>query len=241
MDGVSTSSPGSNVGMLILNPESIAEVRVLTSGYQAEYGRASGLQVTAVTKSGTNKFHGSFYDVERNSSWNANSQTNILNGDPKAVSKQRDWGGSVGGPIGKPGAGNKLFFFYSQEFEPRTAGNDVVRYRVPTALERAGDFSQSTDNNGNPYPFIKNPNSPSPCNATNTAGCYAAGGVLGRIPASDLYGPGLALLNMWPQPNIANVPAGQNYNYQQNRPIESATGWQPVVRVDYQPNAAGVQ
>jgi hypothetical protein len=235
MDGVSTSSPGSNVGMLILNPESVAEVRVLTSGYQAEYGRASGLQVTAVTKSGTNKFHGSLYDVERNSDWNSNSQTNILNGDPKAVSKQRDWGGSIGGPIGKPGAANRLFFFFSQEFEPRTAGNDVVRYRVPTALERAGDFSQSTDNNGNPYPFIKNPNSPSPCSAANTAGCYAAGGVLGRIPASDLYGPGLALLNMWPQPNIANVPGGQNYNYQLTRPVESATGWQPVVRVDYQP------
>jgi hypothetical protein len=235
MDGVSTSSPGSNVGMLILNPESLGEVRVLTSSYQAEYGRASGVQVTAVTKSGTNRLRGSLYDVERNSDWNANSRTNILNGDPKTVSKQRDWGWSIGGPVGKPGGVNKLFFFYSQEFEPRSAGNDVVRYRMPTALERAGDFSQSTDNNGSPYPYIKNPNSASACSSSNTAGCYAAGGVVGRIPATDQYAPGLALLNMFPLPNIDNVPAGQSYNYQLARPIEDATGWQPVARLDYQP------
>ena len=83
--------------------ESIAEVKVLTSSYQAEFGRSSGLQVTAVTKSGTNRFHGSMYDVERTSDWNANSRVNILNGDPKTTSKQRDWGYSIGGPSGSPG------------------------------------------------------------------------------------------------------------------------------------------
>ena len=57
------------------------------SGYQAEYGRSSGLQVTAVTKSGTNRFRGSLYNVRRDSDWNANSKTNILNGDSEAVSK----------------------------------------------------------------------------------------------------------------------------------------------------------
>ena len=157
MDGVSTMEPGSNRLMIAVNVESIAEVKVLTSSYQAEYGRSSGLQVTAVTKSGTNRFRGSLYDVERNSDWYSNSQTNILNGDPKTTLKQRDWGYSIGGPVGKPGGSNKLFFFYAQEFQPRTAGNDVVRFRVPTALERQGDFSQTTDNNGNPFPYIKDP------------------------------------------------------------------------------------
>lgn len=52
------------------------------------------------------------------------------------VLRQRDWGYSIGGPVGKPGGVNKLFFFYTQEFEPRTGGNDVQRFRVPTALER---------------------------------------------------------------------------------------------------------
>src|SRR5687768_11895867 len=140
MDGVSTMDTGSNRPLLQMNIESIAEVKVLTSGYQAEYGRSSGVQVTAVTKSGTNRFRGSVYDVERNSGWNANTRVNILNNDPKAVLKEKDWGFSLGGPIGKPGGRNKLFFFYAQEFSPRTAGNNVIRHRMPTELERRGDF-----------------------------------------------------------------------------------------------------
>jgi len=143
IDGVSAVDTGSNSILLQMNVESIAEVKVLTSGYQAEYGRSSGLQVTAVTKSGTNRFHGSLYDVERNSSWNANSRTNALNGDAKTVLKERDLGYSLGGPVGRAGGNNKLFFFYSHEYAPRKAGGTINRFRVPTALERQGDFSQS--------------------------------------------------------------------------------------------------
>ena len=99
MDGISTMDTGSNTVLLQMNTESIAEVKLLVSGYQAEYGRSSGLQVMAVTKSGTNRFRGSVYDVERNSDWNANSRTNILNELPKTISKQKDWGYSIGGPI----------------------------------------------------------------------------------------------------------------------------------------------
>ena len=193
------------------------------------------MQITAVTKSGTNRFRGSVYDVERNSDWNANSRTNILNGDPKTVLRQREWGYSIGGPIGKPGGTNKLFFFYTQEFEPRTGGNDKTRFRVPTALERAGDFSQSTDNNGNPYPYIKNPALSGPCTAANQSGCYADGGVLGRIPASALYQTGLNILKSWPLPNISNVPPGQQYNFELTRPSESILSTQPAMRFDYQP------
>jgi hypothetical protein len=238
MDGVSTSSPGNNAIMIRLNTESVAEVRVLTSGYQAEYGRASGVQITSVTKSGTNRFRGSIYNVERNSDWNSNSRMNILNGDPKTVLRERDFGYSIGGPIGKPGGSNKLFFFHSHEIEPRTAGNNIVRFRLPTALERAGDFSRTTDNNGNLYPFIKDPNVAGACSAADQTACFRDGGVLGRIPTSQLYGPGLALLNSFPVPNIANVPPGQNYNFELTRPLEKATGWQPVVRIDYQPKSS---
>ena len=131
-----------------MNVDSIAEVKVLTQGYQAEFGRSSGLQISAVTKSGTNQFRGSLYDIERNSDWNSNTWANIKNGDPKPVSKQRDWGYSLGGPIGKPGGANRLFFFYSHEYRPRQAGGDINRFRVPTVLERQGDFSQTRDNNG---------------------------------------------------------------------------------------------
>src|SRR5437867_35363 len=116
MDGVVVMDPGNGGPAMQVNTETIAEVKVLTSSYQAEYGRASGLQITAVTKTGTNRFRGSLYDVERNSDWNANSRTNILNGDPKTVLRQREWGYSIGGPVGRPGGNNKLFFFYTQEF-----------------------------------------------------------------------------------------------------------------------------
>ena len=157
MDGISTMDTGSNSVLLQMNVESIAEVKVLVSNYQAEYGRSSGVQVSAVTKSGTNRFRGSAYDVMRKDSWNSNSKTNILNGDPKAKVNEKDLGYSIGGPIGRPGGNNKLFFFYAHEYAPRTAGGDTVRFRFPTALERAGDFSQTTDNNGELFPFIKDP------------------------------------------------------------------------------------
>ncbi len=236
MDGVSTMDTGSNRAIIDLNVESIAEVKVLVSNYQAEYGRSSGLQITAVTKSGTNRFHGSVYDVERNSDWYANSKTNLLNGDPKTVLRQREWGYSIGGPVGKPGGSNKLFFFYSQEFQPRTGGNDVVRFRMPTALERAGDFSQTTDNLGNPYPYVKNPLLTGACTAASQVACFRDGGVLGRIPSAQLYQTGLNILKMWPLPNLTNVPAGQAYNFELTRPSESILSWQPAVRVDYQPS-----
>ncbi|MEO7891875.1 MAG: carboxypeptidase-like regulatory domain-containing protein [Vicinamibacterales bacterium] len=235
MDGVSTLDTGSNRAAVNINTESIAEVKVLVSNYQAEYGRSSGLQITSVTKSGTNRLHGSFYDVEHNSDWGPNSQTNILNGAVKAVAKNREWGYSLGGPIGKPGANNKLFFFYSHEFEPRKGGGTEANYRMPTALERAGDFSKSTDNRGALYPYVKDPSKSGTCSATSQVACFADGGVLGKIPSSSLYQLGLNILNMYPLPNIDNVPAGQTYNFSSIKPVGSILAWQPVVRIDYQP------
>ncbi len=231
MDGISTMDTGSNSVLLQMNVESIAEVKVLVSNYQAEYGRSSGVQVSAVTKSGTNRFRGSAYDVMRNDRWNSNSKTNILNGDPKARVDEKDLGYTIGGPVGKPGGNNKLFFFYAHEFAPRTSGGDTVRFRFPTALERAGDFSKSLDNNGNLFPFIKDPLSSSPCNASNTAGCFQSGGVIGRIPADRLYQTGLNILKLYPMPN---VDAAQ-YNYELVRPAEKLRANQPAIRLDYQP------
>ncbi len=202
MDGVSANDTGSNRPIMQASVEAIAEVKVMTSGYQAEFGRNSGVQVMAVTKSGSNRFAGSIYDVERNSKWNANSRTNIANGDVKPVVAERDWGYTVGGPIGKPGGANKLFFFYAHEYLPRKAGGDTQRFRVPTAAERAGDFSQSLDQNGAVYNLIKDPLSSSACSAAIKTGCFQDGGVLGKIPASRLYQPGVNILNLWPQPTI---------------------------------------
>src|SRR4030095_226291 len=74
IDGISAMDTGNNglMGGLNLPIDQVAEVKVITSGYQAEYGRSIGLSVSAVTKSGTNQFRGSVYDYERHSDWNSN-------------------------------------------------------------------------------------------------------------------------------------------------------------------------
>ena len=191
--------------MFNMNVESIAEVKILTQGYQAEYGRSSGLQIMAVTKSGTNQFRGSVYNVRRDSDWNSNSKANILNGVAKTISKQQEFGYSISGPVGKPGGNNKIFF-YAHEYAPRTGGKSMhVRFRVPTALERQGDFSQTLDNLGNPYPYIRDPNLSGVCTAADQTACFRDGGVVGRIPANRLYPLGLSILKMWPLPTSSNV------------------------------------
>jgi len=111
MDGISTMDTGNNAMIISTNTESIAEIKVLVSGYQAEYGRSSGLQISAVTKSGSNHFHGTGFLIMRQSGWNARNKVDILNGVSKAYSRQKDLGFTIGGPIGKPGRPNKLFFF----------------------------------------------------------------------------------------------------------------------------------
>ena len=237
MDGLSTMDTGNNGQNIQMNTEGIAEVKVLAQGYQAEYGRSSGLQITAVSKSGTNQFKGSLYTYERRSDWNANTWANARNGDPKALLRERDWGYSIGGPVGKAGGQNKIFFFYSHEFRPRTAGGAINRFRVPTALERRGDFSQTLDNTGTLFPYIRDAATGLPCSATNTAGCFQDGGVMGRIPASRLYTPGLAILNLWPTPNHDQAP-GETFNLISTQPTFHSLTDQPLIRVDYQLSSA---
>ena len=237
MDGISAMDTGNNGQMLNMNVESIAEVKVLTQGYQAEYGRSSGLQITAVTKSGTNRFRGSAYDIKINSDWNENSWLNDKNGDPKPLNKRDLYGYSIGGPVGKPGGNNKLFFFYTHEYRPTNAAinnGNAIRYRVPTALERVGDFSQTRDNNGNLFNLIADSQSGLPCTATNQAGCFQDGGILGKIPTNRLNPASLQLLSRYPLPTQAQAQ-GSNFNYEQQVPpsVKDLTQ-QPAIRLDYQ-------
>ena len=220
MDGISAMDTGNNGQMLRMNVESIAEVKVLTSGYQAEYGRSSGLQITAVTKSGTNRFHGSVYDILRDSDWDTNSWTNQQNGEPKTKNTSQRWGYSVGGPVGRPGGDNRLFFFYSHEFRPSTSGGTIRRYRFPTALERTGDFSESLDNRGRPIPALLDPatGEPFPGNV---------------IPADRLYQVGLNILSRYPLPNVEQT-APNSYNWERAEDNVDRLTQQPAFRVDYQ-------
>ena len=169
VDGIGMTDTGSNTIQFAMNVDAIAEVKVLTGSFQAEYGRASGMQIAAVTKSGTNRFQGAIYDVIRNSNWNSNSWANKQNGNPKNVVKERTGATRSAGPIGKPGGNNKLFFFFAQEWRPReTAGSHRALQACRRLRERPGDFSQSRDNNGIPYNLIRDASTDLPCTTANT-------------------------------------------------------------------------
>ena len=223
MDGVSAMDTGNNGQMLNLNIESVGEVKVLTQGYQAEYGRSSGLQITAVTKSGTNALHGSAYGVFTNSNWNSRSWSNQKNGIAQPYSYSSIYGYSIGGPVVIPkiyNGRNKLFFFYAHQFQPSTiiAGSDI-HLRVPTALERAGDFSQTLDNNGKLIaPIID-----------NTTGNPFPNSM---IPGPRLYAPGVAVLDQYPLPTLTQAP-GTSFNYSQHPVGYNQLEQQPVVKIDY--------
>ncbi|PYR73040.1 MAG: hypothetical protein DMF86_21600, partial [Acidobacteria bacterium] len=155
------------------------------------------------------------YWYGRRSAWDANTWLNkrVTPIIPKATTSRNDSGYTIGGPMTFPGFNEdkkKLFFFWSQEFQRRVNAATLHQTRVPTALERKGDFSQSVDSSGNPFPYIRDASTGLPCSASNTSGCFQDGGVLGRIPANRLYAPGLAILNIFPNPNFS---AGQGLNY----------------------------
>lgn len=95
----------------LISPDALQEFQVLTSNYDASYGRNSGANVNVVTKSGTNRVHGSAYEYFRNTDLNANTFFANEAGNPRGVLNQNQFGGTVGGPIVK----NKLFFFLSGE------------------------------------------------------------------------------------------------------------------------------
>jgi len=223
MNGVSAMDTGNNGQMLSLNIESIGEVKVITESYQAEYGRASGVQITAVTKSGTNSLHGSAYGLWTSSNWNSRSWVNQKNGTPQAYSYSDTYGFTIGGPIWIPhvfNGKNKLFFFVADEFRPaNTVVNTGNFLRLPTALERQGNFSQSLNNQGAAIPPV----------IDNTTGAPFPGNI---IPTNRLYTPGKAVLNQFPLPNLPTT-AGLSYNYAEVGASYFQLTTQPVFHLDY--------
>lgn len=244
LDGVAIVDTGNNGTMISVNLDAIAEFKVLTSNYQAEFGRSAGAQISAVTKGGGRDFHGSFYAFRRHDGMNANTWLNNRNSTAtnrinKPRLDQRDIGYTIGGPVYIPGVFNKdrdkLFFFFSQEHQKRFLPPAApVRVTVPTALERAGDFSQTRDNAGNLFPYIRDYTLNLPCNAGNTSGCFADGGVLGRIPANRLYPLGLNILKMYPLPNRTGTVG---FNYETEVPA-SRPERQDLFRGDWNVNSA---
>ncbi len=171
VDGVSNVDTGNNGVLGSINLDAVEEFKILTNAYAAEYGRSSGAQISLVTKSGGRDYRGSVYGYRRQESFNANTFINnrergrALQTDPnsrvglKAINRQSDYGFTVGGPVPLGGYNkerNRLFFFFAYENQLRnTPPANPNRVKVPTALERQGDFSQSRDNNNNLYNLIR--------------------------------------------------------------------------------------
>ena len=115
------------------SPDAIAEFRVLTNTFDAEYGRNSGAVVNVVTKSGTNEFHGNLFEFFRNKVLNARGFLDSV----KPDFKQNQFGGTFGGPIRK----NRTFFFADYQGSRQIRGKSSPQVILPTAQELAGDFS----------------------------------------------------------------------------------------------------
>jgi hypothetical protein len=144
VDGAENLNTGANgAAMVDPNVDAIAEVKMETASYPAEFGGRAGAMINAVTKSGTRDFHGTLFEFVRNNNFDARSFFD------QAVQPLHfnDFGGTLGGPIYLPKKLNrsrdKLFFFYSQEWKFTRIGQTTVNV-VPTAAERVGNFQGST-------------------------------------------------------------------------------------------------
>ncbi|MGA2202364.1 MAG: carboxypeptidase regulatory-like domain-containing protein [Terriglobales bacterium] len=157
IDGGEVLDSGSNANLNIYpNIDALAEVRVLTSTYGAQYGRNGSGTIEAVTKSGTNKFRGEAFEFIRNAAFNAHNYFD-LPGSTKTYYNKNDFGYVLGGPIKK----DKLFFFWSQEFRRQNypyVYNNPGQF-LPDAQERAGNFNEDCPAVG--VPFVRS-------NATGT-------------------------------------------------------------------------
>ncbi len=123
-----------NMGTSVIpNLDSIAEFRILTSNFDAEYGEFSGGQINVVTKSGANELHGSAFEFLRNTDLDARNFFSPTRG----TFRQNQYGGTVGGPIRR----DKIFFFLDYQGTGLTQGVDTGSIPVPSVQDRAGNLS----------------------------------------------------------------------------------------------------
>jgi hypothetical protein len=192
-----------------IGPDFINEFKVSTSAYAPEYGRSIGVQMNAVTKNGTRDFHGTLFEFVRNDKLRARSP---FEGSVKPPYRFNDYGWTVGGPVYIPKTWNtsrsKLFFFVGQEFKKVRSPASRVGI-VPTAQERAGNFSAST---------MKMPIDP-------TTKLPFSGNT---IPTSRLSANGQALAKIYPMPNFTG-PGGNYYTAISSPTDRSST----ITRLDY--------
>lgn len=200
-DGVETRNSWYGGAGLLPSLDNIQEFKVEQSGSSAAYG-GGGAFVNVVTRSGTNQYHGTAYEFVRNNAFDAR---NYFDEGPAPPFHQNQFGASFGGPIKK----NKMFFFVNYEGFRQIRPTDQF-YNVPTAQQRAGDFSADTGPIVNPF----NNYQPFPGN---------------QIPSQLFNSIGQKILNLYPAPN-GSFSGGVNYFDVAN----TTNNWdQENVRFDY--------
>jgi hypothetical protein len=206
-----------NMGAAIVpNLDSIAEFRILTNNFDAEYGEFSGGQINVVTKSGANAFHGDAFEFLRNTDLDARNYFSPTRG----AFDQNQFGGTFGGPIRK----NRIFFFADYQGTRATQGVDTGQIPVPSLQDRMGNLSDlassfvTTDAEGNTVPTTVSGTSWAGVLSDRlgygvfagepyyTPGCTAATCVFpgAVIPTSAWSAPATHLLKYIPTPNNAN-------------------------------------
>ena len=143
LDGGNNITEMRNYGNPAPNPDAVEEFRVETSAFGAQYGQFSAGVVSVITKSGTNQWHGSLFEFNRNTDFNANTWAPAHNAAGKIIVSpyhRNQFGGTVGGPIKK----NDAFFFFSYGGLRQVTSNIYTGAITPTAAERLGDFTADT-------------------------------------------------------------------------------------------------
>ena len=231
VDGANNNDTGSQRTILIYpSTESIEEFKLERSTYGAEFGGMSGATINLVTKSGKNDFHGSVYYSGRNDKLNA-YDTILKAGCPTPLSaatcpknkfRGNDYGYTIGGPVKK----DKIFFFWSQEWNKRIEG--IARTgHVPTMGERVGDFSAiaacpgntgGNNNAGFPVNGLTDPDPTHTGGNFGTAANNAGTPVPAIIPQARIAAPALLLLQQYPKPTLSNPCTNLNWTASLNTP-----------------------
>lgn len=205
--------------------ESVAEFRVDTATYAAEFGRSAGGVVNLVTKSGTNQFHGVIYEFLRSAKLNANSWQNNRNNVGRGLFQRNEFGVAVGGPIKR----DRTFFFTNYEgLRERTPIQFLST--VPTELQRAGDFNGTLDGSGRQI-VVYDPNTTrvDPSGPNRFIREAFPGN---RIPANRISGVSQAVQRFWPTVNRQGEgPALFNNYFRDGKRATQFDTW--VTRIDH--------
>lgn len=219
---VRTRSNGTSIGTTDL--ETVQEMQILTSNYNAEYGRGMSGQIRFVTKSGTQDFHGALYEYFRNDKLDANSWANNRAGNNRLKERFNQFGYVLSGPVYTKNWNRdktKLFWLWSQEWVRRRRDGTSIR-TVATEPMRNGDFSELLDPTNIFFGRTREVLDPE-------TGTPFANNI---IPESRLSRNGTALINAHPLPTPGFTQGDQNFIQVRGQPTDQR---KDTVSVDYNP------